>query len=577
MNNAKVAIELHVDDKGTLRIKQFASNSEQSFEKVERAGTGAAKKIKAGWKGIWKKIAIGATTAVAAVSALVITSAREAKELENLARVANMTAKEFRGAAYATEKFGISGEKLADMSKDVQDKLGDFIANGAGEFKDFFENIAPQVGLTAKELQNLSGPDVLIAVKKAMDEVGVSAEEQVFYMESIANDASLLIPLLKDEGKMFKETAERASELGLALDKVDHENLLEAGEATKEATSALGGLKNMVAAEFAPLFADAMRWATGMIINLKDEARSLAGTFVNVGESIKGWNAVLDGRLGFFEFATMDAKEFDEWLEKNSESVADLAEETVEANTSKTKSQGEYNKELGKTTKAIEKQKKAIKQQKKEEDEKAKTQEEMYKELGVGAEAYFSAEASELVKKAAKWKEAGADTLAVEEWLYDQLGLLSEQAWEKQESAAGLAMDNLQAQTGTLVEEVTSVTEAGMERLRAMGIEIEGLDGSAFTVYASLDGSGVESTVDALIAKFQALQAAAIVPISPAGGNSSPAVSSNEGFTPDLDWQAEMVANAPGGNTTNININQQLSRSDVTSIIAEGNRLEDRS
>ena len=72
----------------------------------------------------------------------------------------------FQAAAYAVERYGVTAEQLGDMSKDVADKLGEFIATGGGEFKDFFEQVAPKVGLTADQLQGLSGPQVLVSRQK---------------------------------------------------------------------------------------------------------------------------------------------------------------------------------------------------------------------------------------------------------------------------------------------------------------------------------------------------------------------------------------------------------------------------
>ncbi|MBN4068945.1 hypothetical protein JYU06_05440, partial [Desulfotalea psychrophila] len=173
-----------------------------------------------------------------------------------------------------------------------------------------------------------------------------------------------------------------------------------------------------------------------------------------------------------------------------------------------------------------------------------------------------------------KWKEAGADVIAIEDWLYDQIGALSEQAWEKEESAAGMAMDNLQSQAGALVDELNTVTGAGMDMLEQYGLQIEGLDGTAFTVYASMDGSGMESTVNSLIAQFQQLNAVAAAAPSP--GGASPSNNSGEETTDE--W-AERIRNAPDNynTSTTVNINQQVSRSDVNAIISEQNRQEVRS
>tara|TARA_B100000700_G_scaffold331816_1_gene469574 strand:- start:41707 stop:44034 length:2328 start_codon:yes stop_codon:yes gene_type:complete len=214
--------------------------------KTERATDSLAKTA------LGLKVALTAT-AGAAVYMIRQTAAQE-KELKKLATLANSTTDAFAGFAYATDSVGISAEKLGDISKDVQDKLGDFIATGGGEFADFFENVAPKVGVTAEELAKLSGPEALIAVKKAMDNANVSAAEQTFYLESIANDAALLTPLLKDNGQAMREKAEEARKLGIVLNEIDSESLVEAGVATQQFDRALGGLTKQVSAYLAPAF-----------------------------------------------------------------------------------------------------------------------------------------------------------------------------------------------------------------------------------------------------------------------------------------------------------------------------------
>lgn len=61
------------------------------------------------------------------------------------------------------------------------------------------------------------------------------------------------------------------------------------------------------------------------IISLFTHMISLASKTVsavaNIGQSFAGWDAVFGGKLSFFEFATMDAKELNEWLKKNVQSL----------------------------------------------------------------------------------------------------------------------------------------------------------------------------------------------------------------------------------------------------------------
>jgi tape measure domain-containing protein len=241
---------------------------------------------------------------------------------------------------------------------------------------------------------------------------------------------------------------------------------------------------------------------------------------------------------------------------------------------------------------------KIIQSEQKAADEAAQAKKEMYEEAGIGAEAYYSEEATALLEKAKLWEKNGADTLAVEEWLYEQLGQLSSKAMDEGEVMASMAMDNLQAQGLTALDEMMGATQEGIDQLAQYGLQLDTLDGTEFTVYASLDGSGVDSTIDRLIGRFQALAGAATSASSSAGGergtssdpetqawldnqqSSGNSTSHPNGTSRDAGIQAWLDSQSNGGsttNTTNININQQLSRSDVSAILAEKSRQEARS
>lgn len=192
--------------------------------------------------------AVAGVTAAFAVMAN--NAVNTAKELDAQAQLAGIGVERFQALAYAFGQFNISQEKFADISKDVRDKLGDFLATGAGPFKDFFEQVAPKVGLTADALKNLSSADVLIAVKKAMDDANVSAKEQVFYMESIANDATLLIPALENNGEAIKKLAEEYTDLNLAISETDINKVRELSDEMAQLEAASTKLKFTFASAF---------------------------------------------------------------------------------------------------------------------------------------------------------------------------------------------------------------------------------------------------------------------------------------------------------------------------------------
>lgn len=166
----------------------------------------------------------------ASVSAL----AQQGRELEQMSLKAGVSVEKMQELTYATEQYNVSGDKLADMLKDVQDKLGDFSATGGGEFQDWMENIAPKVGLTVAKLQQMAGPEALIAVQNAMDATNVSASEQVFYLESIANDVSTLQPLLRNNGAELQRLTGHYRNLNVALSQTDITQLKEMDQKLKD-------------------------------------------------------------------------------------------------------------------------------------------------------------------------------------------------------------------------------------------------------------------------------------------------------------------------------------------------------
>ena len=177
---------------------------------------------------------LGVVGAAVGMASAVSSLAQQGRELEQMSNKAGVTVERMQELAYATEQYNVSGDKLADMLKDVQDKLGDFSATGGGEFKDWMENIAPKVGLTVTKLQQMAGPEALIAVQNAMDATNVSASEQVFYLESIANDVSTLQPLLRNNGAELQRLTGHYRNLNVALSQTDITQLKEMDQKLKD-------------------------------------------------------------------------------------------------------------------------------------------------------------------------------------------------------------------------------------------------------------------------------------------------------------------------------------------------------
>ena len=148
-----------------------------------------------------------------------------ARDITTLSGVANANAETFQKNAFAAKTVRIEQEKLADIYKDTGDKIGDFLQTGGGPLADFFENIAPKIGVTAEQFRNLSGPDALQLYYDSLEKANLSQNEMTFFMEAIASDATALIPLLKDGGEGFKTLGEQAEKAGLIMSDLERKQL----------------------------------------------------------------------------------------------------------------------------------------------------------------------------------------------------------------------------------------------------------------------------------------------------------------------------------------------------------------
>lgn len=223
------------------------------------------------------KYAAAATAAGAAIAVGITRSAAQAgQELANLSRLSNTSTTSFQRNAIAARTVGIEQQKLADIYKDMQDRVGDFIQTGGGPMADFFERIAPQVGVTVEQFRKLSGPQGLQLFVDSLEKANLSQSEMVFQMEAMASDSSLLIPLLSDGGAAIRELGDEAERTGRILSEIDVKRLQLAGQQMAQFDATVETLKNQLGAQFAPILAG--------VADLIEQAAIEAGGFGNLVE-----------------------------------------------------------------------------------------------------------------------------------------------------------------------------------------------------------------------------------------------------------------------------------------------------
>lgn len=293
------------------------ANTARAVDELRSFG-GQAKSALADVKKHAKAVAVGIGAGASAAAVAVASVTKEhitlANELQKTARIANTTASEIQKYTFAAKAMGIEQDKLGDIFKDTQDKVGDFLTTGGGEMMDFFENIAPQIGITAKEFRNLSGADALQLYYTSLEKANLSQSEMIFYMESVADEASLLIPLLANGGEGFKLWSDMASRAGAVMS----EETLVATQKLTASTEIMNlmwqGAKNNFVSAVIPALSDvagelikngntaqfAKQAGESLVITLKFMAKGailVANAFRTVGQFIGGTFA------GFARFA----------------------------------------------------------------------------------------------------------------------------------------------------------------------------------------------------------------------------------------------------------------------------------
>ena len=226
----------------TARLASIEKDMGRAAQIAERNG----KRMEIAFQKVANSIGlIGGALSVGALASWVKSASDAAAEIGRLSLLSGTSAEEFQRYAAGAKVAGFEADKLADVLKDVNDKTGEYLATGGGPLKDFFEQIAPKIGLAAEAFRGLSGPQALQLYYDSLEKANVSQAQATFYMEALANDATALIPLLRDNGTEFKRIADEAEALGLILD----DKLIRASKEFNENLDRLQGLSRSVAAE----------------------------------------------------------------------------------------------------------------------------------------------------------------------------------------------------------------------------------------------------------------------------------------------------------------------------------------
>lgn len=239
---------------------------------TKKADNALAKLSKIG--GIVGSVLVKTTAATiafgAAVSAMALKSATGRLELEQMARQAKTTEENFQSLAFATKQYGINAEQIADISKDISDKVGEFAAAGTGTFQDYADVMKltkEEARNLAIEFQSLSSEQIIGKMVSEMEDAEVAGDQMTFVLESMGNDLSKLTPLFSENSAELKTMKARfdAVNSSLQITTSQADELKELSGDFDLLTSAAGNAATRISATLAPTLSDFFNSVTDLV------------------------------------------------------------------------------------------------------------------------------------------------------------------------------------------------------------------------------------------------------------------------------------------------------------------------
>lgn len=246
-------------------------------------------------------VAGAAVGSLGAITGMALAYSNNAKEIQNLATVADMGVVEFQRMAVAAQQVGITQEQLSDQIKDFNEKLGEFVLTGKGEATDAFELLqkhskmsGEEIKKFALEMQKASGGDAMQMYVDKLEEAGVSQEQMSFLTENMANDFTKLLPILADNGAMIKQWGDAGEEAGAVMQETAIQQALLFGSQVKDLELKLKGMQNTVMVAVVPALID----VADAFFNSADNGNTMRSISETLGNTLRvlGGIAIVVGR-----------------------------------------------------------------------------------------------------------------------------------------------------------------------------------------------------------------------------------------------------------------------------------------
>ncbi|HBT0448505.1 TPA: phage tail tape measure protein [Klebsiella pneumoniae] len=275
---------------GTLTIDLVAKvgGFVSGMDKAERSSQKWRDQVKKDAKEVSSSIiAVGAAAATAAVGigaaglAIVKNTAQQVTEADRWAKSLKMSTQDLLSWQYAAEQAGLTGDNIADIFKDINDKVGDAVLNKSGEAAQALDTL----GLSAQKLAQQSPDKQLMAISEALQKIPTQAGKTNI-LESLGNDLSKMLPLFDNNNEKLKQFIQLSKDFGVAPPQEDIDNLVKVNQFFQDIETSARSLKMEIASGLAKVDLTPLQDGLDDIRDVFTDPAVLQGLSDLVGEAI---------------------------------------------------------------------------------------------------------------------------------------------------------------------------------------------------------------------------------------------------------------------------------------------------
>lgn len=280
---------------GTLTIDLIAKvgGFVSGMDKAERASEKWAKQVQkdaaassAALLSVGGAVQAAALAAGTAGFALLKSTSEQVNATDQWAKSLKMSTQELLAWQFAAEKAGVAGDNMADIFKDLSDKIGDAVLNKSGEAVDALNAL----GLSAEKLSKVSPDKQMLAIGEALGKISTNAAK-VTILESLGNDLSKLLPLFDNNNAKLNQFIQLAKDYGVAPDPQSIDDLIKVNDLFQDMEAQVKGLKMEIAAGLAHVDLSPLNNSLSEIHDVLTDPKVLQGIadLVSQVAQLAGW------------------------------------------------------------------------------------------------------------------------------------------------------------------------------------------------------------------------------------------------------------------------------------------------